>query len=214
MFRGNTEAESWRRSHGLGKKFREDNMIGTKMFVSAAAVAFFIGATSALAQTDPGVQGGAARAGGPIAGLTANERVFFDVGLEDFEEAEGVGDGLGPRFNLDSCGGCHIQPALGGTSPPVNPQVATATAFGARNTLPPFITRDGPVREARFKTLPNGQRDGSVHGLFVITGRNDETGSASGCNILQENFAAEVSRNNVSLRIPTPVFGLGLMEQV
>jgi CxxC motif-containing protein (DUF1111 family) len=69
-------------------------MIGTKMFVSAAAVAFFISATSALAQTDPGVQGGAARAGGPLAGLTANERNFFEAGLEDFEEAEGIGDGL------------------------------------------------------------------------------------------------------------------------
>jgi CxxC motif-containing protein (DUF1111 family) len=181
----------------------------------AIQIALMVGLPFAVyAQTDPGVRDGPAGAGGHLPGLGPNETVFFEEGAVDFEEAEGVGDGLGPRFNLDSCGGCHIQPALGGTSPPVNPQVAVATAFGARNTLPPFITSNGPIREARFKTLPNGQRDGGVHGLFVITGRNDETGSASGCNILQENFAAEVSRNNVSLRIPTPVFGLGLMEQI
>ena len=189
-------------------------MIGTKLFVPALGVALFATATPVLAQTDPGVQGGAARAGGPLAGLTANERNFFDVGLEDFEEAEGIGDGLGPRFNLDGCGGCHSQPAIGGTAPAVNPQFAIATAFGARNTVPSFITLNGPIREARFKRLPNGQPDGGVHALFVISQRNDGTGNASGCNIVQENFAQAVSQNNVIFRIPTPVFGMGLMEEI
>lgn len=144
-------------------------MSGAKIFAPVAAVCLFLGAAPALAQTDPGVQGGAARAGAPVPGLTANERIFFDAGLEDFEEAEGVGDGLGPRFNLDGCGGCHSQPAIGGTSPAVNPQFAIATAFGARNTVPSFITLNGPIREARFKRLPNGQPDGGVHALYVIS---------------------------------------------
>src|SRR5688572_2112366 len=169
---------------------------------------------AAYAQVDPGVRGGPAGAGDHVPGLGPNEVEFFEDGLADFAEAEGVGDGLGPRFNLDGCGRCHIQPAIGVTSPAINPQAAVATAFGARNTLPPFITLNGPIREARFKTLPNGQPDGGVHGLFVISQRSDETGSAGSCNILQENFAAEVARNNVSLRIPTPVFGLGLMEAI
>ena len=146
--------------------------------------------------------------------LTANERIFFYVGREDFEEAEGIGDGLGPRFNLDGCGGCHFQPDIGGTSGTVNPQFAIATAFGARNTVPSFITLNGPIREARFKRLPNGQPDGGVHGLFVISQRNDGTGSASACNITQDDFAGELSNNNVIFRIPTPVFGLGLIEQI
>src|SRR6266545_2278403 len=128
---------------------------------------------------DPGVRGGPAGAGGAIPGLTASEQKFFDAGLEDFVEAEGVGDGLGPRFNLDSCTGCHTQPAVGGTSPAVNPQVAIATAFGARNAVPSFITPDGPIREARFKFKPDGTRDGSVHALYVISGRVDDTGDAS-----------------------------------
>jgi CxxC motif-containing protein (DUF1111 family) len=171
-------------------------------------------APAAFAQTDPGLQGGASRAGLPLPNLTANELTFFDVGRDDFNEAEGIGDGLGPRFNLDGCGGCHFQPDIGGSSGVVNPQFAIATAFGARNTVPSFITMNGPIREARFKRLPNGQPDGGVHGLFVISQRNDGTGNASGCNIQQENFAGAVSSNNVIFRIPTPVFGLGLIEQI
>jgi len=167
-----------------------------------------------FAQTDPGVRPGPAGGGAPFATLTPNEREFFDDGLADFIEAEGVGDGLGPRFNLDNCGGCHSQPAFGGTSPAVNPGVAIATAFGARNTLPSFMTPNGPFREARFKRLPNGAPDGGVHALFVITGRSDETGSASGCNIVQENFAAQQAANNVVFRIATPVFGMGLLEEI
>ena len=163
---------------------------------------------------DPGVRGGGPGAGLPFADLTDNEHSFFEVGLEDFEEAEGVGEGMGPRFNLDGCAGCHLQPAVGGTSPAVNPQVAVATAFGALNTVPSFITLNGPVREARFKFNPDGSRDGGVHALFTIRGRIDSTGNASGCNAVQDDFAREVARNNVIFRIPTPTFGAGLMEMI
>src|SRR5262249_29715850 len=89
--------------------------------------------------SDPGVRGGAGGAGGPIAGLTANQFAFFDSGLDDFAEAENVPDGLGPRMNLDSCAGCHLQPAVGGTSPFVNPQVAFASKDGGTDAVPPFI---------------------------------------------------------------------------
>ena len=178
------------------------------LIIMAAAVG------TAYAQVDPGVRAGGASAGGPLPGLSANELAFFDAGLGDFAEQEGIGDGLGPRFNLDSCGGCHTQPAIGGTSPAANPQVPTATAFGAQNTLPSFITANGPIREARFKIQPGGAPDGGVHSLFVITGRSDATGSASGCNLVQENFASQQASNNVIFRTPTPVFGLGLMEEI
>jgi CxxC motif-containing protein (DUF1111 family) len=160
--------------------------------------------------TDPGVRGGAAGAGDPITGLTTEESAFFKAATDVFGETEAVADGLGPRFNLDSCGGCHGQPALGGSSPPVNPQVAVATAQGAKNTVPAFITANGPVREVRFVRNPDGSPDGGVHALFVITGRSD----AAGCNITQPNFAAAVANNNAVFRIPTPTFGLGLVEAV
>jgi CxxC motif-containing protein (DUF1111 family) len=165
---------------------------------------------------DPGVRGGPAGAGGPLPGLNATEKAFFTAAQEVFEEVDSVsgtiagedGVGLGPRFNLNSCAGCHAFPAVGGTSPQTNPQIAVATLDGAKNTIPSFLSLNGPVREARFVKNPDGTPDGGVHALFVITGRSD----APGCNIAQPNFAAAVAQNNVIFRIPTPVFGLGLVE--
>src|SRR6266446_3535192 len=159
---------------------------------------------------DPGPRGGAAGAGGPLPGLSQDELNFFTAATDVFNEVEAVADGLGPRFNLDSCGGCHVHPAAGGSSPATNPQVANATANGAKNTVPSFITANGPIREARFVRNPDGTPDGGVHDLFVITGRAD----APGCNITQPNFAAAVAANNVIFRQPTPTFGLGLVEAV
>jgi CxxC motif-containing protein (DUF1111 family) len=159
---------------------------------------------------DPGVRGGPAGAGGPIAGLSVNETAFFNHGKEDFEEAEDVADGVGPRMNLDGCGGCHSQPATGGTSPFVNPQVAFANKDGGADFVPSFIRPNGPIREARFVRNPDGTPDGGVHALFTITGRI----GAHGCNIRQPDFDREISRNNVVFRIPTPVFGAGLIEQI
>jgi hypothetical protein len=169
---------------------------------------------SALAQTDPGVRPGAGATGGPLPGLSAGELDFFREGLADFNSTEETDEGLGPRLNLDGCVSCHSQPVVGGSAPAINPQVAFATAFGQRNVVPSFITRTGPIREARFKRNPDGSPDGGVHALFVISGREDGSTSAAGCNIQQENFAQQVANNNVSLRIPTPTLGLGLIEQI
>jgi CxxC motif-containing protein (DUF1111 family) len=160
---------------------------------------------------DPGPRSGPADAGQPYATLTSAQRAVFDDSKTDFEEAEDVAEGgLGPTFNLDSCGGCHAHPASGGTSPPVNPQVAVATKLGAKNTLPSFITPNGPVREVRFVRNADGSPDGGVHGLFTIAGRSD----ALGCKLAQPDFAAELASNNVIFRIPTPTFGLGLIEAI
>jgi len=158
----------------------------------------------AQAQQDPGPRPGA-DAGGMLSNLSQEQQDLFDLGLEAFTESEGIQDGFGPRFNLDGCGGCHQQPAVGGTSPSENPQVALATQGGALNKVPRFITKDGPIREVRFRS------DGQVHALFVISGRNDDTGDASGCDIRQEKFW---NQQNIIFRIPTPLFGAGLIEQI
>jgi len=159
---------------------------------------------------DPGVRGGDSGAGDPIHGLTRGQLAFFNAGKDEFEEVEGVEEGLGPTMNLDSCGGCHSQPAIGGSSPKVNPQVAFATAEGANNTVPSFISANGPVREARFVKNADGTPDGGVHALFTIAGRSD----APGCKLAQPRFEREVANHNVIFRIPTPVFGAGLNEQI
>jgi CxxC motif-containing protein (DUF1111 family) len=180
----------------------------------ATVVALAAVGGSAIAQTDPGVRPGAGATGTAIQGLTAGETEFFNEGLADFNSVEETDEGLGPRLNLDGCVSCHSQPAVGGTAPAINPQVAFATAFGQRNVVPSFINRNGPIREARFKFNPDGTRDGGVHALFVISGREDGSTSAAGCNIQQEDFEAQVRTNNIVFRIPTPVFGLGLIEQI
>ena len=90
-----------------------------------------------------------------------------------------------------------------------------AKAFGAMNQVPSFIKPDGPVREARLRYKPDGSRDGGVHALFVISGRVDGPDSdARDCSIRQQDLESEVGRNNIVFRIPTPTFGLGLVEQI
>jgi len=138
---------------------------------------------------DPGVRPGDADAGNSVAGLTPMQAEYFAAGLDDFNESESVAEGLGPRMNLDSCGGCHSQPAAGGSSPAVNPQFAFATQDGGRDQVPPFIQQNGPVREARFINNSDGTLDGGVHALFTISGRP----GAAGCSLTQPDFAGEVA---------------------
>src|SRR5947209_1983719 len=90
------------------------------------------------AQTDPGPRTGPPLSGQPLRGLSPAEMQSFIQGRDVFNEIDDVKDGLGPRFNLDSCGGCHAFPAAGGTSPAVNPQIQVALKFGANNHIPPF----------------------------------------------------------------------------
>ena len=185
----------------------------TSLLVSAAAALFVAAqvgtASSTIDAIDPGVRPRPG-AGNPIAGLSAQQLQFFLAGQADFAASESVADGLGPTMNLDSCGGCHSQPSIGGTSPTVNPQVAFASLNGGLDRLPSFLSANGPVREARFIANPDGTPDGGVHALFTINGRL----GAAGCTISQPDFATEVANRNVIFRIPTPVFGAGLIESI
>ena len=112
-----------------------------------------------FAQTDPGVQSGNRGTGATIInpandsnGFTA----FFNDGQKRFQDVESVSNsptgnnGLGPRFNSISCVSCHAQPAVGGSGAATNPQFAFAgSSVAPKDTTPPFITANGPTREAR-----------------------------------------------------------------
>jgi CxxC motif-containing protein (DUF1111 family) len=184
--------------------------------MSYTCVFFLLFSATAFAQSDPGARSGSPSAGNPIRNLTFTELAAFFAGKSTFQEVDSVsgtldsGSGLGPRFNMDSCAGCHAQPGVGGSSPAVNPQIAVATKAGAKNSIPPFISVSGPVKEARFVRSPSGVADGGVHDLFTISGRSD----ASGCAIPQPDFKSALDANNVTYRIPTPIFGAGLIEAV
>jgi len=159
---------------------------------------------------DPGVRGGLPAAGAPLPGA---EPAYVADGRNTFQEVYSVtgrldqARGLGPRFNGTSCAGCHSQPAIGGSSPRRNPQIAMAKAHGARNRIPPFLKPNGPVRIVRFKLRPGNIRDGEVSRLFTINGRSD----AEDCALPQPDFSDE---SNMSFRIPIPTFGGGLIEKV
>ena len=185
------------------------------MFRIGVSLALWLGASAFAQQSfgshnssspaDPGPRSGVAGVGSPLAGLSAAQLAAFIDGQTRFQEVDAVTNGLGPRFNSNSCSSCHLQPAAGGSSPRTNPQVAFANW---KNQLPSFIQANGPVREARFIKNSDGTPDGGVHGLFVIAGRPD---SPQGCNISQEDFS---NTSNISMRIPTPTFGLGLIEAI
>src|SRR2546422_5262940 len=120
----------------------------------AMVVALQVLRADTLVASDPGVREGPAGAGDPLGPLSPSEQLFFDQGKIQFEEADPPGEGLGPRFNLDSCVGCHSQPASGGTSPFQNPQVAMATPHEATNPVPSFIPPPRPLPQAPLNPNP------------------------------------------------------------
>ena len=177
-----------------------------------------------LQAKDPGVRAGSVNAGQALSTLSPGQSQYFTDGLVRFNEADQVANGLGPTFNSNSCASCHAQPAAGGSSPRAdqypnigpNPQIEAASAGGATNRVPFFITSDGPVREARFPFVVTSggsltkTPDGGVHALFTIAGRGD----AGNCSLAQPNFEQMAQLHNLIFRIPTPVFGAGLIENI
>src|SRR5262249_8772645 len=115
---------------------------------SLIAALLLLWTTASDAQVDPGIPGLFPRAGRPFSsGLSADDLGFFDnVVVPRFTQVVTVADGLGPRFNFDSCAGCHAFPSVGGSSPPrSNPQFVRGPVMAPGSTLPSFIKMDGPI---------------------------------------------------------------------
>ncbi len=191
--------------------------------------------STAWAQTDPGLRPGAINGQAaatttsplPLDSVTANNPAgvldFFKNGLGRFQEVEvvsgGANNGLGPRFNFNQCSGCHAQPTIGGTGSSTNPQF-TAIANGIAgpdDTTPAFITAHGPTREARFPfffnsngTVNTSAPNGGVETLFTISGLPN----TNGCALAQPSFSTAATAGNLIFRIPTPLFGAGLLENI
>jgi CxxC motif-containing protein (DUF1111 family) len=200
-------------------------VIRRERFTSALALVLLFLAGMAFAQTDPGVQSVSRGTGATIIdpgndpnGFTA----FFNDGLARFQEVEAVSNaanvGLGPRFNANQCSSCHAQPATGGTGAAVNPQfLFTSNGVAPGNTTPYFLTANGPTVEVRFPyfltasgTANTKAPNGGVEDIFTVTSRPD----AGTCSLSQPNFAAAQAANDIIFRIPTPVFGAGLIENL
>ena len=201
--------------------------------VTSYSLALLLFAGIGFAQNDPGVRGGTVDAGHPLNSVVSNQPAgilsYFNDAKAAFEEVDNVTpNGLGPRFNFNSCGGCHAQPGPGGTSPNANafpnigpnPQsqvVSQKIVDPSSNTIPSFISANGPVREVRFPFFfnPNGSPDfrspnGGVEDLFTISGRPD----GGSCSLSQPPFRLAQRTGNIAFRIPTPAFGAGLIENI
>jgi CxxC motif-containing protein (DUF1111 family) len=197
---------------------------------SSLALAVLFLAGIALAQTDPGVQSGNRGTGAALSSVLANNPsgilAFFTDGQTRFQEVETVSNsanvGLGPRFNSNQCSSCHAQPASGGTGAATNPQfLFPSNGIAPGNTMPSFITANGPTLEARFPFFFNtngsvntNSPNGGVETIFTVTGRSDAGTCNSSTALPQPSFATAVAANNVIFRIPTPVFGAGLIENL
>ncbi len=194
------------------------------------------GDPSGSSASDPGVRGGlingqpgaTASSPLPLASVSAEQPQgvleFFENGLGRFQEVETVTNsanvGLGPRFNFDQCSACHSQPAIGGSGPATNPEfaaVANGIVSSSTNVVPPFLTANGPTREVRFpffmdsNGIPNtSSPNGGVEDLFTVSGLP----GAGSCSLTQPNFELAMANNDIIYRIPTPMFGAGLVENL
>ena len=86
-----------------------------------SCLAFATWAAAQQRAADPGVRGGDAGVGGPRSGLTSNYSALFTAALARFQEVNSVSgnqpgsdsQGLGPRYNGDSCAGGALSSKLG-----------------------------------------------------------------------------------------------------
>ncbi len=140
--------------------------------------------------------------GDNLPGLIATDELL-DEARDAFLEAEGIGDGVGPIFNLNSCGGCHSNGATGGA---------------------------GEQIERRFGRVSNGIFDpqanlgGSLRQLFTVANFNNpnlpaasrgrcQAGNPTLCCVPLEQEPSTATVRNVGRRT-IPLFGLGLVDAV
>jgi CxxC motif-containing protein (DUF1111 family) len=225
-----------RMTHDTGGKMTRISKLTSALALSVAAI-LLTSNYSLWAQTasDPGVRGGAAGAGTFQAALTSFEQDSECPAQQTFVQTINVpanssswvtnnncagsaypvviqSGGLGPAFNSNSCSSCHSQPAMGGSSPQSNPLFAVYNLMGAKNGMPFFEKKTGPILIARFPYQLNDLSlpDGFVHQLFTTSGRSD----SGGCTLGQPNFKQASTDNDVVYRQPSPLFGDGYIEMI
>jgi CxxC motif-containing protein (DUF1111 family) len=135
----------------------------------------------------------------------------------------GAGPAVNPQFTaFGSCASvgdlseAPVSIIAAGQSAPTPAQKGTIVCTDS-NGVPFFITANGPAREVRFPFFLNGNGtvntsapNGGVEPLFTVAGRPD----AGTCELPQPNFQQMANLGNIIFRIPTPLFGFGLIENL
>ena len=111
--------------------------------------------------------------GEPVPGLSADERAAFEAGARLFERQFTPEEGLGPRFNENSCDACHTFPVDGGSGETNVRRVSNTTEVGRCDIL---AEQSGPnlrIQVTPLLAAAGGEpvRDfsiGSHTGVFTI----------------------------------------------
>ncbi|MGM0555258.1 MAG: di-heme oxidoredictase family protein [Myxococcota bacterium] len=83
--------------------------------------------------------------GEPMQGASASQREAFDRGREVALRQFGPESGLGPKFNVTSCGGCHERPVTGGSGPRYRNFYMTGSELSDGSVV--LLGRDGVQRQ-------------------------------------------------------------------
>jgi CxxC motif-containing protein (DUF1111 family) len=138
--------------------------------------------------------------GDTLPGLVAEDELL-DEARDAFAAQEGIADGVGPIFNLNACGGCHSNGAMGGAGEQIE-------------------RRFGRFDNGVFNPLANA--GGSLRQLFTVANFNNpnlpagsrgrcQAGNPTLCCVPLEVEPANATVRNVGRRTQ-PLFGLGLVD--
>ena len=168
--------------------------MGRRRVAGIAGAAAF---TLVVAAVGFGTEGGV---GEPIPGLTEEQQRLFRDGRETFEEVATPAKGLGPLFNGSSCAECHGHPATGGVGPPDRPELREMRIGrrGPQGEFDPMLEFGGPV----FHRVGLGDFPLRLSGL------------PPACRQVKGSTTPPDEARFVSFRIPTPLFGAGLIEAI
>jgi CxxC motif-containing protein (DUF1111 family) len=170
-------------------------------FVGVLGVGAFAGCSANDDASDVGAVAEQPAIGAFLPGLQADPELLAEA-REAFLAVEGIADGVGPIFNLSSCGGCHSNGATGGAGEQIERR------FG------------------RFGTTfdPQANLGGSLRQLFTVGNFNNpnlpaasrgrcSAGNPTLCCVPQETEPSTATVRNVGRRT-IPLFGLGLVDAV
>jgi CxxC motif-containing protein (DUF1111 family) len=157
----------------------------------------------------------------PARSLSGEEFTRFGQGALEFDAHVDVTEGLGPRFNEDSCLSCHLD----GVTPA--PEVSDGLASGALVRLSREGTTEtgAPIPEPTYgvqlqtRSVGDTPADGSVAVHWTTTTGHYPDGTRyrlrqPRLQLLDLSAGPLDEHALVSLRIATPLVGLGLLEAI
>jgi CxxC motif-containing protein (DUF1111 family) len=163
--------------------------------------------------------------GAPLPGLARADLQAFVTGQFNFTEVDSL-PRLGPLFNARSCGGCHFQPALGGSGQTINElRIRKSTTGGPLHIFAADnILRGGSQLQGQTAIFDTGLEASPLGCQITSPGCQLST-----CQVMEaavKMFSTDLpicdptstsflnGDNCVGERQATPLFGFGLVEAV